>query len=761
MSSTHQKSLFDSAPEKSAWEQDDEADRLFAEVVFDRPIEERFHYEVPYPLRDHLAPGKRVLAPFGRGNDLVVGFCLSLLKHVERSKLKPIREVVDEQTLVSDTMMRLAGWISDTYCCALGQTLSGMIPAGVKSDAGMRELLVAHLPPELVEVAKESRLTTKQRRILRILVDSQDPIPIQHLARAAGCTTAPIHTLERRGLIEVTRKKVSSVAQSDLTTEKEQPLQLNESQQLALASILQASRSGRTATLLLHGVTGSGKTEVYLQAIQETVQTGRQAIVLVPEISLTPQTIRRFRCRFDRVAVLHSHLSDSERNNQWRSIVAGDAQVVIGARSAIYAPTPSLGLIVIDEEHENTFKQETTPRYHARDVARKRAELEQVPLVLGSATPSLESWHLAITGQCQLLSLPERVADRPLPDVKLVDMRTERRDRKRQSALSFPLAQAMNLALRDNGQIILLLNRRGFATHLHCFKCGYVAKCERCDISLVYHRDYRQAVCHFCDLELPPPERCPKCSDAGISYHGAGTERLEQEVRAKFPGKIVRRMDTDTMRRPGSHDKVLEAFRKGEIHILLGTQMIAKGLDFPSVTLVGVIAADTALHLPDFRAAERTFQLLAQVAGRTGRGDRTGRVFVQTFNPDHPAIQAASRHDYHEFLKAELPTRQAFQYPPYGRMVRLIVRSQSDEAAQKFVKILADWLRNVSKDQGFRVLGPAPAPVGKIKHFYRHHIQIQASHECRIQDVIRRSRTEVPVPGKVEIAVDVDPVSML
>ncbi len=397
-------------------------------------------------------------------------------------------------------------------------------------------------------------------------------------------------------------------------------------------------------TFLVHGVTGSGKTEVYLQTIEEVVRYGRQAIVLVPEISLTPQTVERFRRRFGAVAVLHSHLSDADRHWQWQQIAAGQVHVVVGARSAIFAPTPHLGLIVLDEEHETSFKQETAPRYHARDVAVARASAESVPLVLGSATPSLESWRRARQGEYELVEMPRRVLNRPLPEVGTIDLRVDGQRIGSRGSISRLLLSAMQAALQDDGQVILLLNRRGYSTHIQCPACGEVVSCPDCDIALTHHKTGDAAICHLCDFRMAAPSNCPKCDSGEIRYWGLGTQRLEAEVRARFPDMPLLRMDTDTMKTRGAHEKALAEFRAGTARILLGTQMIAKGLDFPNVTLVGVIQADTALHLPDFRAAERTFQLVTQVAGRTGRGDarRTrARADVQPGECRHPRRGAA------------------------------------------------------------------------------------------------------------------------
>ena len=527
--------------------------------------------------------------------------------------------------------------------------------------------------------------------------------------------------------------------------------------------MLAAFKAGRHETILIHGVTGSGKTEVYIQAIQEAVRFGRQSIVLVPEISLTPQTRDRFRARFPKVAVLHSHLKDSERHWHWQRIAAGEVNVVVGARSAVFAPTPHLGLIILDEEHEATFKQESAPRYHARDVALWRAQAEGIPLVLGSATPALESWHRAHNGTYKLVEMPRRVFDRPMPLVQTIDLRDEFHNRRTRGAVGRKLHQAIEAALRDGGQVILLLNRRGFATHIQCPACGFVLRCPHCELALTHHRLGEIALCHYCDYEMPAPHECPQCHFTGIRYAGVGTQKLEAEIKARFPDAKVLRMDTDTMQAPGSHARALSAFRERKIDILLGTQMIAKGLDFPNVTLVGVINADTALHLPDFRAAERTFQLVTQVAGRTGRGPQGGRVLVQTFSPDHPAIRAAIHHDYAAFARQELPIREALEYPPFADMIRIIVRGPVERVAQEFAADLgARFKRDLKQLTGpNRLLGPAPAPISKLRGLHRFHLQLQALEGAALREIVRRVQVEVPRPQDVQWIADVDPLEML
>jgi primosomal protein N' (replication factor Y) len=545
---------------------------------------------------------------------------------------------------------------------------------------------------------------------------------------------------------------------------REKHLVLNPDQEQALRAILDPLNAPRHQTILIHGVTGSGKTEVYIQAIQEVIRFGRQAIVLVPEISLTPQTVERFRQRFGAVAVLHSHLSDAERHWHWQQIAEGAVSVVVGARSAIFAPAPNLGLIVLDEEHETSFKQESVPRYHARDVAVARAEAEGIPLVLGSATPSLESWHRAQTGAYTLVEMPRRVLDRPLPMVGTIDLRGQQaRGELSRGAISRQMHAAMSAALEEGGQVILLLNRRGFSTHIQCPACGHVVRCPECDIALTHHRTEAIALCHYCDYEIPAPATCPVCGFAGIRYSGLGTQRLEAEVHARFPNVLALRMDTDAMQAHGSHERALSAFRSGKVRILLGTQMIAKGLDFPNVTLVGVINADTALHLPDFRAAERTFQLVTQVAGRTGRGPKGGRVLVQTFSPDHPAIQAAVRHDYAAFAAGELPIRQMLRYPPFASMIRLVVRGPVEPVAAEFAGYIVERLRTaLSEPQAdARVLGPAPCPFARLRGRYRFQIQAQGPDGERLRAAVRQATAELEPPEDIQWIVDVDPVDML
>jgi primosomal protein N' (replication factor Y) len=717
-------------------------------------------------MAPRLKVGTRVRVPLGRGNNPAVGYCVKidadLDDGLEPGRIKDVLDVMDDPPLIDASMLDLTRWMASYYACSWGQALDAVVPAGVKKGAGTvaRTFLVV---PEEVKMSRETLdLPPKQAEALAVLCRSTEPLTVDDACRLARCATGPIVALKNKGLLHTVKKRADKpIVLAEVEPEPARPpLDLTDDQRSALDVMSPALDGSGFSSFLLHGVTGSGKTEVYLSAIERVVARGREAIVLVPEISLTPQTIRRFRRRFSRVAVLHSHLSDVERHRHWRAIAAGEIQVVVGARSAVFAPARNLGLIVIDEEHESTFKQESVPRYHARDVAIVRAQKMGVPVLLGSATPALETWRNAESGRYTRLSLPTRVAERPMPSVELIDLRNEKPvPGHALGGLSASLSMAMRDALDDRGQVILLLNRRGFHTFILCPKCGHVVKCSACDVALTHHKGRRRATCHTCDAERDPPESCPSCRSQ-LHYGGIGTERLEKEVRAEFPDAVVRRMDSDTMRSPGSHEQVLKAFKNGEVNILLGTQMIAKGLDFPDVTLVGVVNADTSLHLPDFRAAERTFQLVAQVAGRTGRGDRPGRVLVQTFCPEEPAILLAREHDYLGFAKYELSRRRDLGLPPFGRLVRLIARGPDEAEVRKFLDLLSVSLR-ASSAEGVKLLGPSPAPVSRIKNLYRYHVRLQAATARPLQDVLHAVLPTVTLPGEVELAVDVDPVSLL
>jgi primosomal protein N' (replication factor Y) len=783
-----QQSLFELEP--APWEADDASEELVASLVFATGPEGPFDYRVPDELRGQIVAGQRVRAPFGAANRLVTGYCVRLENRIAgKRRLKALHDAADERALLSPAMLNLTEWMADYYLCPWGQVLEAVVPAGVRAAAGTRRTQFVRLPNHVAARLPQLKLSATQKRIITFLASQEHALPIAQVAAAAGCTAAPIQNLHKKGLLEFEARRFDALQMAAaVRLPSQEHLELNEDQRGALDAILAALHARRHETLLMHGVTGSGKTEVYIQAIDEVIRFGRQAIVLVPEISLTPQTEGRFRSRFGSVAVLHSHLRDAERRRHWEHIASGEISVVVGARSAIFAPVPNLGLVILDEEHESSFKQDTAPRYNARDVAFERTKAENVPLVLGSATPSLESWQRTKTGQYRLLSMPRRVFNRPLPAVATIDLRTEFQDRRNRGAVSRQLRFAMGATLKEGGQVILLLNRRGFSTHIQCPSCGMVLECPNCAIALTHHASGQVALCHYCDYHVPAPTECPDCHFTGIHYRGLGTQRLEAEVKARFPDYRCLRMDTDTMQKHGSHEAALKLFHDGEVQILVGTQMIAKGLDFPNVTLVGVINADTALHIPDFRASERTFQLVTQVAGRTGRGDKGGRVLVQTFNPEHAAIQAAVKHDYETFASGELPPREEHGYPPFASMIRLVVRGPAERTTESFAEELADRVRealagdpaspvpgppalydlppvlvseiaNPAADH--RVLGPAPAPISKLRGNYRFHIQLHGADGAQLRRAVRDAADRLKAPDEVQWIADVDPIDML
>ena len=759
--------LFETDP--PPWELAVDNDVAVACVVFRDAPYGPYDYRIPNEMLDRLQPGMRVHVPLGRRKRPTTGWCIETkIGSATGKTLSDVTEILDTEPLCDRPLVRLVTWMSHYYQSPAGQVFDALIPSSVRANAGTRERTYLSPAPSTRDDSVIDALPAKQQRALRMLIASGRPMTSSQLMVHADCTVAPINSLRKKGLVtEEARREMTSGMTTRWQTsdgEKTEAHELTGDQSNALDRITAALDSATAKTLLLHGVTGSGKTEVYIRAIEHVVKFGRAAIVLVPEISLTPQTRGRFERRFASVAVLHSQMTPAERHFQWQRIRRGEVQVVVGPRSAVFAPLPRLGLIILDEEHDGSFKQDSQPRYHARKVAFARAQSLKIPLLLGSATPSLESWYATESGHAELISMPKRVGNRPMPDVQLVDLRIKD-ERSRGGAISRQLHLAVNETLREKGQVILLLNRRGFATTIQCPSCGHVVACPDCEMPLTHHRDGDKAVCHYCDYTIATPPWCPECRFDGIRYGGIGTQKLEVEVKARFPGARVARMDSDTMRRPGSHQKVLSAFRSGELDLLLGTQMIAKGLDFPNVLLVGVINADAALHFPDFRAGERTFQLVTQVAGRTGRGDRGGRVIVQTYSPEHMAIQAASRHDYLQFAKAEILNRRKFNYPPLGSVARIIIRGAVEEITEATANSLLQRLESARERLGaeVRLLGPAPPPIAKLRGKYRFHLLLQSLDPIQLGATIRMATKTFKIPEKddVQYVIDIDPMDML
>ena len=758
--STGQRSLFETQP---AWVEDDARQGIVATVVLPDGVDKPLDYLVPEALAAAVEPGRRVRVPLGRGNRERLAYCVAVRAgELPQQPLKSVAGVEDDAPLLSPRMLELTQWMSEKWLARRGEVLEAVLPAGVRAIRKRRGV------PLLVATgAAPARAPTPAQA--KVLAAAAAPATAEALAAQSGASRAVIARLVKTGLLAVAGV-ADDLAPGDGGRPRivhDRPDALAPAQARALEAIRAPMRAGRHETIVLFGVTGSGKTEVYLQAVEETIAAGKQAIVLVPEISLTPQTCDRFRARFGRVAVLHSHLTPAERHAQWREIVKGRVSVVVGARSAIFAPTPRLGLVVIDEEHESSFKQATAPRYHARDVAEWIARAEGVPLVLGSATPSLETFARCLAGEWTMCRLPDRVGGSQLPPVITVDLRDP--SSRSRGSVTPRLTAGMKWALDAGGQVMLLLNRRGFATHVQCRACGQTVRCPQCDLALTVHRPGNRGICHGCGLVTRLAHDCPECHAPHPAQRGTGTQRLEEEIRGLFPGARVARMDTDTMRTRGSHERTLDAFRAHEIDILVGTQMIAKGLDFPSVMLVGVVNADAALHLADFRAAERTCQLVTQVAGRSGRGQLGGRVVVQTSTPDHPAIIAAGRHDYEAFVRSELPLREALLYPPFGHIVRIVVRSIDEQAAANWAEHIASRLRQeaaaspaeANDPPTLRVLGPAPAPIARLRDRFRYHVQAMGRDEAQLRDLVRRATATLQTPDKVAWIVDVDPVEML
>ncbi len=588
----------------------------------------------------------------------------------------------------------------------------------------------------IISELKKKKTTEKRVALLEFLFESNKALPVADVIRRTGISRSTVNSLVKSGYIALEQVEVRRNPLASQAVNISFPLTLTASQSNVYREICEGisrARPGFPEVFLLHGVTGSGKTEVYLQCLSEAVKQGRRGIVLVPEISLTPQTIERFSSRFPgRVAVLHSRLSIGERYDEWQRIRRGEADVVIGPRSAVFAPQPDLGLIILDEEHEWTYKQQDLPRYHARDVAVKLAELRGAAVVLGSATPDVESYHSAEEGHYRLLELSQRVTPfegAPLPKVEVVDLRAELKSGNR-SMFSRSLASAIRAALAGNEQVLLYLNRRGAATYIQCRDCGFVLRCRRCNVPLAYHLAEDLLVCHQCNRRSRSPERCPECGSRRIRYFGAGTQKLEQETAEAFPGAKLLRWDSDTTVKKDSHREILEQFRNHEADILIGTQMITKGLDLPLVTLVGVVSADTALNLPDFRSGERTFQLLSQVAGRAGRGPRGGQVIIQTYTPEHYAIRAASHHDYRSLYQKEIDYRKALNYPPFSRLASLIFSHGSDEACRRETeKMKAELTARIASAgiSGMSLIGPAPAFIHRLRGRYRWQIIIRGN----------------------------------
>jgi primosomal protein N' (replication factor Y) len=724
-----------------------------AGIAVAAPLDKLLSYRIPDALRGTLMIGHRVKVPLGRRP--AIGYVFTLREEPPEG-LKPILELLDEQPLFAAGQATFLERAARYYAYPLGEAVRTALPAGLSAASRQPAILYEKLYRPGPVTAEPAGV--RQRQLLAF-IRQHGEAPLSLLRTTFPAPHAALQRLVLQGFLsaeEVERQRDPLAGEPVAPTAG---IELNSDQEGAVTALAAAIERREFAPFLLHGVTGSGKTEVYLRAIASVLTQGRQALLLVPEIGLTPQLVARFRCWFQgagvRLAVFHSGLGEGERYDAWRAAARGEIDVVIGVRSAVFAPLDRLGLLIVDEEHDASYKQGEGFRYHARDLALLRGQMEGATVLLGSATPALTTFQRALDGQLTRLALPERVAGRPLPAVTLVNLA----DFPNSGAISPPLHEALEQTLAAGGQSLLLLNRRGYAPFLLCHECGASCRCPNCEITLTYSRVERAIRCHYCDFHHVPPDLCPRCGGMQLLPEGVGTERLEEQLLAAFPQARIARMDRDTTTRKGAHGRLVGAMNAGACDILLGTQMIAKGHDFGAVTLVGVINADAALNLPDFRSAERVFSLLSQVAGRAGRAERLGRVLIQTYAPEHYALELVARHDFHGFAAVELPQRQALGYPPFGYLVNLVLAGNDDRQVAAAATALAAGL--TSRGEGVEVLGPAPCLLRKLRGRSRMQILLKAPQRPQLRRLLDQVVAGYRLPGGVTMTVDVDPLDMM
>lgn len=799
---------------------------MIAKVIVDVPAKQTdrtFDYKIPEALEEVIKPGMRVVVPFGPRT--IQGFVVELSENSSFAELKEIVEPMDLAPVLNQELLKLGEWLTEQTLSYKISAFQVMLPAALKAkyEKKIRRLApVESLPTKIqslfqhddmilwseaagylsalqkeaakgtVEViyevkervkkkklkyvsplldkeglqqAKASLVATaeKQRDLIDHFLDKPEAIELRQIQSLLNISSQTIKSLVKKGILEEKDVEVYRDPFEDRVFAKTAPFPLTNEQENAIAPILATIEEELQKVFLLYGVTGSGKTEIYLQSIQKVLEKGKEAIVLVPEISLTPQMVKRFKGRFgDAVAVLHSGLSSGEKYDEWRRIERKEVKVVVGARSAIFAPFEHLGIIIIDEEHETSYKQEDNPRYHARDVAIERSLYHQCPVILGSATPTLETFARAQKGVYELLTLPKRMNNQSLPSVQIVDMREELRDGNR-SMFSRTLIEGLKERLEKKQQIVLFLNKRGHSSFVMCRDCGYVVNCPNCDISLTYHRFNQQMKCHYCGYEAPVPQRCPECNSEHIRYFGTGTQKVEEELGKVLPEARVIRMDVDTTSRKGSHERLLTEFEEGKADILLGTQMIAKGLDFPNITLVGVLSADTMLHLPDFRSSEKTFQLLTQVSGRAGRHELPGEVIIQTYTPEHYSIELASEQNFDRFFEREMMVRKSHQYPPYYYIALITVSHENVAMVASITDKIAKFVQSKLSRES-HVLGPVASPISRIKNRYRYQCLIKYKREPELnktlKTVLEHYQQDIVSKG-LQISIDVNPYILM
>jgi primosomal protein N' (replication factor Y) len=758
---------------------------VLVSVALPLPLFAPLTYAVPDALKDRVAPGSRVVVPLRGKREL--GFVVGPAAARDAGKTKDILDAPDAAPVVDTAMLALCTWIADYYLAPIGVVLRAALPLSLTGASRptptpntARHVEITKTMMSLLERDAAFKRAPKQREVYELVESLGGSAAVDLLVERMSFTPATLKAMSDRGLIAIRKDVVQRDPFAARPTSQAQTHEPTPAQKSAIVALRTAAPGH---TFLLHGVTGSGKTLVYLELLREVVNVRKKsAIVLVPEIALTPQTVDRFRAVFgDSVAVLHSTLSDGERYDAWCALQRGERRIAVGARSAIFAPLADLGAIIVDEEHESSYKQNESPRYHAREVAIVRAREQGAVVVLGSATPSLESWANAASGKYTLLSLPERVGGGQLPAVRVVDMRvkaatapptTPTAASKVTAAVRFALSEQLEDALRDRltrkEQSILLLNRRGYASFVQCAQCGEVEACPNCSISLTLHRAPERLVCHYCRHTAELRAACAQCGGAFLRQRGLGTQQVEKILTERVPGARITRMDMDTTGGKWAHANILDRVGRGEVDILLGTQMIAKGLDFPNVTLVGVIDADVGVNLPDFRASERCFQLLSQVAGRAGRGPKGGEVIIQTRVPGHHAVKCAMTHDYVAFVKQETASRVDPRYPPTLRLLNVVFSGTNEGETVKFAMAAADRLSaHLEADARVAaevmVVGPAPCPIDRIKNRWRWHLLLKSEHAGRLTQVARyfAERLKVPSRGGLRVIVDRDPVSLL
>lgn len=745
---------------------------MVAEVIINstaKKLNRTFDYQIPKELEDMVVVGSKVLVPFGRFKNLEEAHVVK----IKTSSEYEIKDIAKVEIELTDRQIELARWMSKRYFCNFSECIKLMQTPGtrtknVNNRIQNKKINVVHLKKDfdeiLVDIESKKIKSEKQIKILKFLKDN-DGSTVPEIEMFTGCSRAIVNTLIKNNYLELAEQKIDRNPLNQKKIEKTQCLRLTEEQKVAFEKVENVIDNKKYEEFLLYGVTGSGKTEVYLQLINKVFKQEKSSIVLVPEISLTPQMLDRFISRFgkEHIAVLHSKLSIGERHDEWERIKEGKAKIIIGARSAIFAPVQDLGIIIIDEEHDSSYKSEASPRYDAKDVARKIAKDLQVPLLLGSATPDLKTFYKSNEKkEITLLELTKRANNSNLPKVEIIDLKQELANGNR-SMLSMELYQSIEQNLKDKLQTILFLNRRGYSTFVMCRNCGYTVNCRNCNISMTYHSYENKLKCHYCGYEENVVKICPECGSDKIRYFGTGTQKLEQEILKQFPTAKTIRMDVDTVTKKNSHEEILNKFKNEDIDILIGTQMVVKGHHFPKVTLVGVIAADTSLNIDDYRATERTFQILTQVAGRAGRENLPGKVVIQSYNPENYSIQNAQKQDYEEFYKIEILLRKQLKYPPFCDIIVISFNGTSEEEINKVSKYAYEFAQNNLESQKFKVMKPMPSPINKIQNKFRWRIIIKGNMTEEANDILTNLLKSIYDKDykNTKITIDVNPNSMI